>query len=45
MNKNRPHALHEGELFVQRRMNSPAELVENLPRYIDPFMPQQHSEF
>lgn len=41
----RTHALHEGELLIQRRMNSPVELVDNLPRYVDPTMPQQHADF
>ena len=40
-----PHALHQGELYIHRKMNNPIELVDTLPRYINPTMPQQHADF
>ena len=41
----RRHELHQGERTVQQRMQSPAELIDVLPRYIEPTMPQQHADF
>ena len=45
MNDQRPHRVHDGERYVQSRRNSPAQLAEELPRYIERDMPRQHSDF
>lgn len=39
------HSLHEGEVRLQKRRGTPAELTQAMPDYIDRDMPQQHAEF
>ena len=39
------HALHEGELLVQKRRNTPNQLTESVPSFISKDMPQQHADF
>ena len=39
------HLLHEGELIVQKRRNTPRDLTQQLPGYIQTNMPSQHAEF
>ena len=39
------HSLHEGELRVQKRRQTPRELSDAVPSYIYRDMPQQHAEF
>ena len=45
VNENHGHQIHDGERYVQKKRNSPSQLAEELPRYIEKDMPQQHSEF
>ena len=39
------HALHEGELRLQKLTQTPSELAEVIPNYINSDMPVQHAEF
>ena len=39
------HALHEGELRLQRRRGAPIELSNVMPDYIERDMPRQHADF
>lgn len=39
------HSLHEGELKVQERRQTPRDLSDSMPNYIDRNMPLQHAEF
>jgi len=39
------HKSHKGELLLQERLNTPQEIIEGLPQFIGPDMPQQHAEF
>ena len=39
------HALHEGELRLQKLTHTPDELADAIPNYIRTDMPQQHAEF
>ncbi|WP_299507893.1 pyridoxamine 5'-phosphate oxidase family protein [uncultured Roseobacter sp.] len=39
------HKSHKGELLLQERLNTPREIVEGLPQFIDRDMPQQHADF
>lgn len=45
MNTRHVHALHSGELTVQKRRNTPNELTQKIPNFVDADMPQQHAEF
>lgn len=39
------HRSHKGELLLQERRNTPKELIDSIPQYIDSDMPQQHADF
>jgi len=39
------HALHEGELRLQKLRHTPSELADVIPNYIHGDMPLQHAEF
>ncbi|ATG45626.1 pyridoxamine 5'-phosphate oxidase family protein [Phaeobacter piscinae] len=39
------HKSHKGELLLQERLNTPREMIESIPHYIDSDMPQQHADF
>lgn len=39
------HRSHTGELLLQQRRNTPRELADAIPQYIDSDMPQQHADF
>ena len=39
------HALHEGELRLQKLRHVPSELADVIPKYINGDMPVQHAEF
>lgn len=39
------HKSHKGELLLQERRNTPRELSDAIPQYIDSDMPQQHADF
>lgn len=39
------HKSHRGELLLQERRNTPRELRDAIPQYIDSNMPQQHADF
>ena len=39
------HALHAGELRLQKLRHTPSELADVIPNYIRGDMPQQHAEF
>ena len=45
MTSKRFHSLHRGELEIQAKRGTPAELTQQLPSFIDADMPLQHSEF
>ena len=39
------HESHKGELLLQKRRNTPQELIDSIPQYIKSDMPLQHAEF
>lgn len=39
------HKSHKGELLLQERLNTPREMIESIPHYIDSDMPKQHADF
>ncbi len=39
------HKSHIGELLLQERRNTPRELIDAIPQYINSDMPQQHADF
>jgi ferredoxin-NADP reductase len=39
------HKSHKGELQLQQRRNTPRELSDVIPQYINSDMPQQHADF
>ncbi|MEP3198036.1 MAG: pyridoxamine 5'-phosphate oxidase family protein [Lentilitoribacter sp.] len=39
------HKSHRGELLLQERRNTPRELRDAIPQYINSNMPQQHADF
>lgn len=39
------HKSHRGELLLQKRRNTPRELSDSIPQYINGDMPQQHADF
>jgi len=39
------HALHKGEILLQKRLGTPSELSATMPNYISKDMPQQHADF
>jgi ferredoxin-NADP reductase len=39
------HKSHKGELLLQTRRNTPRELIDAIPEYINSDMPQQHAVF
>ncbi len=39
------HKSHKAELLLQARLDTPQEIVEGLPQFIAPDMPQQHADF
>ncbi|MEM9582179.1 MAG: pyridoxamine 5'-phosphate oxidase family protein [Pseudomonadota bacterium] len=41
----RIHRSHRGELLLQKLRNTPKELIDAIPQYIDGDMPQQHADF
>lgn len=45
MNFRKRHALHSGELTLQKRLNTPDELTKKIPDFIEAEMPHQHAEF
>ncbi|EGQ7996635.1 oxidoreductase [Vibrio vulnificus] len=45
MNFRKLHALHSGELAIQKRLNTPDELTKKIPDIVEADMPHQHAEF
>ncbi|MDP5253303.1 MULTISPECIES: hypothetical protein [unclassified Vibrio] len=45
MSMDKVHVLHSGELALQKRRNTPREVTDKLPEFIDATMPQQHAQF
>jgi ferredoxin-NADP reductase len=39
------HKSHKGELLLQKQRNTPRELTDAIPEYINSDMPQQHADF
>ncbi len=39
------HKSHKGELLLQERRNTPQDLIDGIPQYIDRDMSQQHADF
>ncbi len=39
------HKSHQGELLLQERRNTPQDLIDGIPQYIDHDMSQQHADF
>ncbi|MGL6314105.1 hypothetical protein [Vibrio sp. WXL103] len=45
MNSRKNHALHSGELSVQKRHNTPEELTMRIPDFVEADMPAEHANF